>query len=190
MSQVVELEPGAPPAEAGPPRAPSRQERHRRDPLRRRITGPTMVAPMLVVVLVFMGWPAIWTFVLSFTNMTVTGPTATHYQFIGLSNYRQLFASTGAGWCTRSARASTTWSSRDISARRCSASSSPTSSLARPTPCGRSVGAVVIVAWLIPEIVAAWMWYVLLSDGGAAAGATTRRPAVAELAHQPTRCSR
>ena len=27
-----------------------------------------------------------WTFVLSFTNMTVTGPTATHYQFIGFAN--------------------------------------------------------------------------------------------------------
>ena len=54
-----------------------------------------MVAPMLVVVLVFMGGPAVWTFILSFTNMTVTGPTATHYQFIGFANYKQLF-STGS----------------------------------------------------------------------------------------------
>ena len=74
MSQVVDLSPGLPTEEPSAPPRGSVKNVTVETPLRRRLTGLTMVAPMLVVVLVFMGWPAIWTFVLSFTNMTFTPP--------------------------------------------------------------------------------------------------------------------
>lgn len=130
-----------------------------------------MALPMVVVVLVFLGWPTIWTFVLSFTNMTVTGPAARHYHFIGFDNYRKLFAS-GSG-LTDSIRRSLYY--LVVSAylgqavfgfflamlmQRCSRA------------LRAAVGAIVVVAWLIPEIVIAWMWFVLLSDGGTAQQAT------------------
>ncbi|MGA2472184.1 MAG: sugar ABC transporter permease [Acidimicrobiales bacterium] len=132
---------------------------------RRRLTGLTMVAPMLIVVLVFMGWPAIWTFVLSFTNMTVTGPTATHYQFVGLANYRELF-SYGSGLLD-SVGKSLYYLIVSGYIGQAALGFLLAYFLSRSAYGVRAVvGAVVIVAWLIPEIVTSYMWYVLLSDGG------------------------
>ena len=192
MSQVVDLSPGVPPGRTG-------RAAHRRTaknvtvetPLRRRVDGPVRWSlPMLVVVLVFMGWPAIWTFVLSFTNMTVTGPTATHYQFVGLANYRQLF-STGSGLVDSVGKSiyylvvsgylgqavlgfllAYFLSRSDL--RRRAPPSAPSSS------------------WrgCIPEIVTSYMWFVLLSDGGGhAAGVPPVRPATTRVGWSPTRCS-
>ncbi len=45
---------------------------------RRKMTAATMLAPLMVVVLAFLGWPIIWTLVLSLTNKSITGPTASH----------------------------------------------------------------------------------------------------------------
>ena len=124
-----------------------------------------MVAPMLVVVLVFMGWPAVWTFVLSFTNMTVTGPTATHYQFVGLANYRELF-SYGSGLLD-SVGKSLYYLIVSGYIGQAALGFLLAYFLSRSAYAVRAVvGAVVIVAWLIPEIVTSYMWYVLLSDGG------------------------
>ena len=30
----------------------------------------------------------------------------------------------------------------------------------------KSVGSIIIICWLVPEIIAAWMWFAMLSDGG------------------------
>lgn len=132
---------------------------------RERATVATMVAPLVLVVGVFLGWPAIWTFVLSLTDMTVTGPTASHYHYIGLTNYRDLFAS-GSG-LVHSALASLYYlvvSAYIGQALLGFALAYLMQSCPRTLQTG--VGAIVIVAWLIPEIVGAWMWFALLSDGG------------------------
>ena len=122
---------------------------------------------MVVVVLVFLAWPMIWTFVLSFTNMTVTGPAARHYNFIGLDNYRELFTKesglSGAVWRSLYYLFVSAYLGQ-------AALGFLLASLMQR--CSRAlraaVGAVIVVAWLIPEIVIAWMWFVLLSDGGVA----------------------
>jgi multiple sugar transport system permease protein len=132
---------------------------------RRKVTAVTMLAPLLVVVLAFLGWPIIWTLVLSLTNKAITGPTASHWQFVGLANYRELFAS-GSGlvhsvvvsleYLVASAYIGQALFGFAIAylMRRC------------PYSVRAVVGSVIIAAWLIPEIIAAWMWYTLLSDGG------------------------
>jgi multiple sugar transport system permease protein len=132
---------------------------------RRKVTAATMLAPLLVVVLAFLGWPIIWTLVLSLTNKDVTGPTASHWQFIGLANYRELFAS-GSGlahsilvslyYLVASAYIGQAVFGFAIAylLQRC------------PYSVRAAVGSVIIAAWLIPEIIAAWMWYALLADGG------------------------
>lgn len=124
-----------------------------------------MVAPLLVIVLAFIGWPIIWTLILSFTNMTITGPTATHFQFIGFGNFRQLFAS-GSGlvqsillslyYLVASAYIGQALFGFVLAYMmlRCAVS------------VRKVVGSIIIVCWLVPEIIAAWMWFAMLSDGG------------------------
>lgn len=124
-----------------------------------------MVAPMLVVVLVFMGWPAIWTFVLSFTDMTVTGPTATHYHFVGFANYQQLF-STGSGLVSSIGKSIYYLAVSGFLGQAVLGFVLAYLLSRSPYAVRLVVGAIVIVAWLIPEIVTSWMWFVLLSDGG------------------------
>jgi multiple sugar transport system permease protein len=132
---------------------------------RRKVTVATMLAPLIVVVVAFLGWPIIWTLVLSFTNKTITGPTALHWQFIGLANYKELFASgSGLGhsilvslyYLVASAYIGQALFGFTIAylMQRC------------PYAIRAGVGSVIIGAWLIPEIIAAWMWFTLLSDGG------------------------
>jgi multiple sugar transport system permease protein len=132
---------------------------------RRKLTATTMMAPLIVVVLAFLGWPIIWTVVLSLTNKSVTGPTASHWQFVGLANYRELFAS-GSGlvhsvlvsfyYLVASAYIGQAVFGFAIAylMQRC------------PYVVRAVVGSIIIVAWLIPEIIAAWMWFTLLSSGG------------------------
>jgi multiple sugar transport system permease protein len=143
-----------------PPRTPRLTSR-----ARQRLTGLGMVAPLLVVVLAFLGWPIIWTLVLSFTNMTVTGPTATHYQFIGFGNYTKLFSS-GSGLVssvllTLYYLVASAYIGQALFGfllaylmLRCSLA------------VRKVVGSIIVACWLIPEITAAWMWYALLNEGG------------------------
>lgn len=59
-------------------------------PLSYRI-GLLFLLPTLLFVGVFILFPFVWVFFLSFTNQTLTGTTALRWEFIGLENYRSLF---------------------------------------------------------------------------------------------------
>jgi len=132
---------------------------------RRRVTAVTMIAPLVVVVVAFLGWPIIWTLVLSLTNKAVTGPTASHWQFIGLANYRELFAS-GSG-LVHSVFVSLYYLVASAYLGQAVFGFAIAYLMLRcPYVVRAVVGSVIIAAWLIPEIIAAWMWYTLLSDGG------------------------
>jgi multiple sugar transport system permease protein len=132
---------------------------------RRRLTATTMIAPLVVVVMAFLGWPIIWTLVLSLTNKAVTGPTASHWQFIGLANYRELFAS-GSG-LVHSVLVSLYYLVASAYLGQAVFGFAIAYLMLRcPYVVRAVVGSVIIAAWLIPEIIAAWMWYTLLSDGG------------------------
>jgi multiple sugar transport system permease protein len=132
---------------------------------RRKVTALTMLAPLILVVVAFLGWPIVWTLVLSLTNKAITGPTASHWQFVGLANYRELFAS-GSGlvhsvlvslyYLVASAYLGQAVFGFGIAylMQRC------------PYVVRAVVGSIIIAAWLIPEIIAAWMWFTLLSNGG------------------------
>jgi multiple sugar transport system permease protein len=48
------------------------------------------LAPALALIGVFMVWPAVWAVVQSFTNRSLTGPTALTPEFVGLENYARL----------------------------------------------------------------------------------------------------
>jgi multiple sugar transport system permease protein len=48
------------------------------------------LAPVLALIAVFLVWPAVWAVVQSFTNKSLTGPTALNPEFVGLENYARL----------------------------------------------------------------------------------------------------
>jgi multiple sugar transport system permease protein len=48
------------------------------------------LAPALALIGVFLVWPAVWAVVQSFTNRSLTGPTALTPEFVGLENYARL----------------------------------------------------------------------------------------------------
>ncbi|MGC9530632.1 MAG: carbohydrate ABC transporter permease [Candidatus Bipolaricaulaceae bacterium] len=53
--------------------------------------GLGFLAPALVLIAIFLLFPFVWVFIISFTNRTLTGATALHPQFVGLDNYLHLF---------------------------------------------------------------------------------------------------
>ncbi len=59
-------------------------------PLSRQM-GILFLIPALLFMAVFILFPFVWVFFLSFTNQTLTGTTAVAWKFVGLDNYRHLF---------------------------------------------------------------------------------------------------
>ena len=53
--------------------------------------GAAFLTPALIFVAIFLLLPFFWIFYLSFTNRTLTGITAAHPEFVGFSNYERLF---------------------------------------------------------------------------------------------------
>ncbi len=74
--------------------APPRGDRRAPNRVRRRrqfTAGLVMLAPLAVLLGALLGWPIIWTLLLSLTNEQLTGPTALHHQYIGFANFSALF---------------------------------------------------------------------------------------------------
>lgn len=56
-----------------------------------RWAGLAFITPALVFIFIFLIFPFVWIFYLSFTNQALTGPTALNPRFVGLENYLHLF---------------------------------------------------------------------------------------------------
>jgi multiple sugar transport system permease protein len=125
----------------------------------------TFVAPALLLIAVFLILPALWTLYLGLTNYRLTGLEAANPEVIGAGNYTSavqdpqfraalgrtllfVFGSAIIGqnvlgfalaWFLRSARA----------------------------PVRTTVETLVLVAWILPGVVVAWLWIAFLrGDGG------------------------
>jgi multiple sugar transport system permease protein len=155
---VVDAGAATAPARGGRP-APNRVRR------RRQLTaGLIMLAPLTVLLVALLGWPIVWTLLLSLTNEQLTGVTALHHQYIGLSNFSALFHDpeflsslwhslyylVGSAYvgqvCLGLALA--------FLLRSCTRRVQAT------------VGGLIVMSWIIPEVIAAFMWFALLGKGG------------------------
>ena len=149
------------------PRSDGGRNRHGKSKARRRrqlLAGAVMLAPFTVLVGVLLGWPIVWTFLLSFTNETLTGPTALHHKYIGFANFTNLLTSsdfTSSLWHSIEYLVGSAWIGQVVLGfvlalllRRCS------------RRVQAIVGAVVIMSWIVPEVIAAFMWFALLGQGG------------------------
>ena len=113
----------------------------------------------------FLGYPVVRAIYLSMTNLGLTGPQAAHPQFVGLNNYTTLFT-TGQFWESLKASLEYLVGSAIVGQvvlgflLAVFVGSLP--KLARSVLLG-----VMVVAWVIPEIVAAFVWtgYLSTPDG-------------------------
>ncbi|MFQ3565586.1 MAG: sugar ABC transporter permease [Aggregatilineales bacterium] len=112
--------------------------------------------PALLLVLLFVFVPTLWAIVISFTNQSLIGPNARNFTFIGFDNYVRLFADP-AFWNSLGLSFLFVFASAflgqfvlglllAVSLRRAHISSKGL------------VGGAVLLAWVVPEIVAVYIW--------------------------------
>jgi multiple sugar transport system permease protein len=127
--------------------------------------GLALLAPVLALVGLFLVIPAFWVLTISFTNEQLIGPTAINWSFIGLENFRHLFDASiwlqpgQFGWSLRQTL---------IFVALCVAGQMSLG-LALAWYFHRRRGwyrelffAVVIVAWVVPDVVVAVTWFAFL----------------------------
>jgi multiple sugar transport system permease protein len=148
-------------ASPGPPPGRSAMGRRTRN---RLVTGVIMMAPFALLLGGLLGWPIVWTFVLAFTNEQLTGPTALHHQFIGFANFTELFqdGAFGASFVhTLQYLVGSAYLGQIVLGfllalllRQCS------------RVVQAIVGGIIILSWVVPELIAGFMWYALLGQDG------------------------
>ncbi|WP_067485369.1 carbohydrate ABC transporter permease [Actinomadura hibisca] len=144
------------------------------------------VAPALVLVAVFLVFPALWTLYLGTTDYRLTGVAASRPQFVGTDNYTTVL---GDGefhrslWLTAqfvlgSAIVGQTvlgfalaWTLRD-----------------RTGPLRRLVEGLVLLAWILPGSVIAFLWIALLDRDAGTLNALLGTPGTAWLLDHPMAC--
>ena len=125
--------------------------------------GILFMAPAFLVIAVFMLGPAFWAVYISFTNMSLTGAGAATPQWVGLQNFMQILHD-----------------AEFFNAFRVSLTYLVVSALIGQAVLGlllamlmrhrqrlfKSVlGAIIIVAWVIPDVVAGFLWSSFLAGG-------------------------
>ncbi|MFF4241003.1 carbohydrate ABC transporter permease [Actinomadura geliboluensis] len=180
--------PTSPRAEAAAPRAaPPRAASFGEDAAGLgRARAAAFTAPALVLVAVFLVFPALWTLYLGTTDYRLTGIAASDPRFVGADNYRDVL---GDGefhrslWLTLqfvvgSAVIGQTllgfaiaWVMRD-----------------RSGPVRRLVEGLVLLAWILPSSVIAFLWIALLDRDGGTLNALLGTPGTAWLLDHPMAC--
>lgn len=129
-------------------------------------TGMLFLVPVIVFILVFLIFPFVWIFYVSFTNQTLTGVGALNPQFVGLDNYTRWFDFDT--WMTRG---------KFGSALLITAQFVVGSALIGQVGLGLALAiafyrrkgilrefvyTLVILAWIIPDVVVAFSWIAFL----------------------------
>ncbi|RFU85053.1 sugar ABC transporter permease [Streptomyces triticagri] len=122
------------------------------------------MAPALLLLTVFFAGPIGWTFYAAFTDSALTGPGAADTMFVGFDNFTQLFSDPRF------------WDSVLLTVVFVFFSAIVGQNLlglflalvmrGRARAARGAVGAIVVAAWVIPEIVAGYVWFAFLSDDG------------------------
>lgn len=122
------------------------------------------LAPAIVLMAIFLVGPIVWSFYGSLTNAALTGPHANQVDFIGLDNYRRLFSDPTFPlavlltiiFVLGSAVVTQTILGLGIALLTQKANRAV----------GAVVSTIVVTAWVLPEIVAAFVSYAYFSKDG------------------------
>ncbi len=129
-------------------------------------TGALFLLPMLLFITVFLLFPFVWVFILSFTNETLLGAHAANPQLVGLSNYRQLLDF--SQWLNPGQFGSSLLITVEFVIGSAMIGQVGLGLLLAWAFAGRKgilrefVYTLVILAWIIPEVVVAFAWVAFL----------------------------
>jgi multiple sugar transport system permease protein len=129
-------------------------------------TGLLFLLPAMIFIFVFIILPFFWIAVVSFTNRTLTGPTAIDPDFVGFANYLRLFDP------SRFLRSGQFGSSLLITAQFVFFSAIVGQTILGLTLAGffygkrgwvrETVQTLAILAWIMPDVVVAFAWFAFL----------------------------
>lgn len=135
-----------------------RRSRHKRLRL-----GILFMAPAFLVIAVFMLGPAFWALYISFTNMSLTGAGAATPQWVGLQNFVQILHD---GEFFNAFRVSLTYLVASALIGQAVLGLLLAMLMRHRQRVFKSVlGAVIIIGWVIPDVVAGFLWSSFLAGG-------------------------
>jgi multiple sugar transport system permease protein len=130
----------------------------------RTLTRTTPLVPAVILLAIFLLGPIIWALYGSMTNTGLTGYRAAKPEFVGLDNYSQLFSDPDfwkSAWLT----IIFVFASAVIGQNVLGMALAVLLRMA-PKPVASVVSSLVVVAWVMPEIVAAFALYAFFSTDG------------------------
>jgi multiple sugar transport system permease protein len=124
---------------------------------------PFLAPAMTLMAVLFLG-PIVFSLYLAFTNLQLAGPHAVNYGFTGLTNLRRLFQDTQF---TDSTKLTVYFLVGSAILGQTALGMALALIMRRAlAPLRLAVGAVVVLAWVLPEITAAFVWYAFAQPGG------------------------
>ena len=151
------------PAPAAPPPVRPRG-RALRPAFSRTLTRLGPLAPAVVLLAVFMAAPIGWAVYASFTNEALTGVGAAGTSFIGFANFTRMFADPSFRQSLILTVVFTVGSGvigQNVLGLLLALLMRGRNSIFRSV-----IGTIIVASWVIPEIVAAFVWYAYLNDQG------------------------
>ncbi|ROS73341.1 carbohydrate ABC transporter permease [Cellulomonas sp. PhB143] len=130
----------------------------------RALTRSVPLVPAILLLAVFLLGPILWSLYGSMTNTALTGYRAADPQFVGLDNYTSLFADADF-WASVWITVVFTLASAVVGQNVLGMGLAVLQRMA-PKALGSAIGALVVVAWVMPEIVAAFALYAFFSTDG------------------------
>lgn len=131
----------------------------------RRAAGRVLpLVPAFGLLALFFAGPILWCVYASFTDIALTGASASSPNLVGLRNYRQMFsdpAFRGSLWLTVVFVVGSAVIGQNVGGMILALLMKGRSRIVRAL-----VGGVVVGAWVMPELVAGFVWYAFLSDNG------------------------
>lgn len=122
------------------------------------------LAPAVALLLAFLAGPIVWSFYGSFTDAALTGPRARDPRFIGFDNYLRLLTDPvfpQSVWLTVVFVVASAIVGQSVLGMALALLMTRSS-----RPVTIAVGSIVVVAWVLPEIVAAFAAYAFFTEEG------------------------
>ncbi|HEX4202668.1 MAG TPA: sugar ABC transporter permease [Ktedonobacteraceae bacterium] len=121
------------------------------------------MAPAFIVIVIFMLGPAFWAFYVSFTNMSLTGAGAATPQFVGWQNFVQILRDSEF---LNAFRVSLTYLVGSALIGQALLGLILALLMRHRNPTFKAVlGGIIICAWVIPDVVAGFLWSAFLAGG-------------------------
>jgi len=125
--------------------------------------GLLCLAPAMIVTFVFMIGPALWSIYISLTNMSLTGAGAATPQWVGLQNFIQVFHD---GEFLGALRVSLTYLVFSALIGQAVLGFLLALLMRKRNRVFKAIlGGIIIVAWVIPDVVAGFLWSTFLAGG-------------------------